>query len=291
MNWAVMIPLFVVGAAFLLYPLWVRTEEPLPVGIEGLVDEETQAKLEEKKRLLVNLRLLRSEFAEGKVTEEDFRRLEAEYEQQIASLIEAIERTKTQLSQATQVVPRKDLHRAGSLVLLVALALPTFWIMQAVQKAVEPEPGMMPAAGQQAPDVKAMVAKLEQRLRENPNDIKGQLMLARSYSVLGRKGEAMNLWNKALALEPGNKEARSGLVVALLQEGDQISTQSALKHIDILLKAEPNEGAWLWYHAQALASLGRKDEAKADLQKLSAMVEPGSENARMVQDALKELEQ
>src|SRR5580704_13614169 len=36
------------------------------------------------------------------------------------------------------------------------------------------------------PDVRAMVAKLEKRLRDEPNDIEGWLMLGRSYLTLNR---------------------------------------------------------------------------------------------------------
>ena len=288
MTWAILIALFVAASVFLLYPLWYRTEEPLPVGIEGVVDEETLERLDEKKRLLMNLRLLRTDFAEGKVAEDDFRRMEAEYEQQLAVLIDAIEQAQARHGTPAQVTPRRDLHRMGSIVLLLALVVPTFWLLKIYGEAPAPEPGQM-AGGQQAPDVAAMVAKLEKRLRENPDDINGQLMLARSYSALGRQEDALALWKKVLARDPKNQEALGGVTIFLLQAGDQTSLQAALKNVAVLRAAEPNEPAWLWYEGQALARLGRRAEARAAFEKVLAAIPADSENARMVRDAIKQL--
>lgn len=288
MTWAILIALFVAASVFLLYPLWYRTEEPLPVGIEGVADAETLERLDEKKRLLMNLRLLRTDFAEGKVAEDDFRRMETEYEQQLAALIDAIEQAQAQRGVAAQVTPRRDLHRMGSIVLLLALAVPTFWLVKTYNEAPAPESAQM-AGAPQAQDVSAMVAKLEKRLRENPDDTNGQLMLARSYAALGRMGEALGLWNKVLAKDPNNQEARGNVTVVQLQAGDQASLQAALKNAEILRAAEPNEPSWLWYEGQALARLGRTAEARAAFQKVLALIPAESENAKMVQDAIRQL--
>jgi cytochrome c-type biogenesis protein CcmH len=285
MEWAVVTALFVLSAMALLYPLWWRTEEPLPAGIEGAADDETLERLDEKRRLLVNLRSLRSEAAEGKLAEDDFRRLEAEYEQQLARVLEAIERGGQAKKKDAAVEPRKDMHRFGSIVLLLFLAVPAFLLLAFSRQT---PPGL--DHGGQAPDILAMVAKLEQRLRANPNDLEGQLMLARSYATLGKGAEAAQIWAKVLALEPNNREARSSLAISLLQTGDQLSLRAGLQHLRTLRTAEPDEPAWLWYESVALARLGQKAEAKAALQKILTLIPPDSENGRMVREALKQLE-
>src|SRR5580700_10434680 len=48
-----------------------------------------------------------------------------------------------------------------------------------------------PAQRAMSPDVLAMVAKLEQRMRDQPNDIAGWLMLGRSYVALDRLDDAI----------------------------------------------------------------------------------------------------
>ena len=45
-----------------------------------------------------------------------------------------------------------------------------------------------------------MVERLAQRLKDQPQDAEGWAMLARSYSVLGRHPEALQAYEKALAL-------------------------------------------------------------------------------------------
>ena len=47
-----------------------------------------------------------------------------------------------------------------------------------------------------------MVAKLEARLKENPDDLQGQIMAGRSYQALGRTAEAQQAWAKVLELDP-----------------------------------------------------------------------------------------
>ena len=54
-----------------------------------------------------------------------------------------------------------------------------------------------PAQSLPAPDVLAMVAKLEQHLRDDPKDIAGWLMLGRSYLALQRMDDAVNAYDRA----------------------------------------------------------------------------------------------
>ena len=62
------------------------------------------------------------------------------------------------------------------------------------------------AAGGETPTVEAMVAGLAERLRGQPNDPQGWLMLARSYSVMERYPQARDAFAEAHALlgdQPG----------------------------------------------------------------------------------------
>lgn len=48
--------------------------------------------------------------------------------------------------------------------------------------------------------IAAMVEKLAQRMKEQPDDAEGWSMLGRSYSVLGRHGEALQAYEKAMSM-------------------------------------------------------------------------------------------
>lgn len=274
MEWAAVATLFVMVAAILVWPLWRHPEYPLPAG-NGLEDAD-QERMDEKKRLLANLRALRLDFAESRVTEADFRAQENEYETQIAALL-----APPASAGMTQPPPRPVFTRAGSLILVCFLAAVSFLLFAH---------GRQPApATQQTPDIDAMVARLEARLAANPDDIAGQIMMARSYASLGRAPDALKAWRKALELEPGNSEAQAGLALLLLQSGDENAVREALKQIEQLRRTEPEEPVWLWYQAMSLNLLGRQAEAKITLEKMLPMLPPESGNAEMVREALRQL--
>jgi len=54
--------------------------------------------------------------------------------------------------------------------------------------------------------IRSMVQRLATRLENEPNDLKGWLRLAKSYSVLGENKKALSAYQKAMKLEPGNVE-------------------------------------------------------------------------------------
>ncbi len=283
MIWLIVGAIFLLAVTWFVLPLWRHAEHPLPAGLDGDLDEPGQERLDEKKRLLANLRALRLDFAEGKLAEKDFYSLEAEYEQQLVALLEPVRQTGTVMK---QVEPRQDLHRMGSVVLTLLLAAVTFPLFIHYWR---PAPVAMPQTAQGTPDVSAMVARLEQKIATNPKDIAGLLMLARSYATLNRHEEAAGLWRRVLELDDGSREARGGLAISLLQSGGEQVAREALHHLAWLREAEPDEPAWLWYQGVGLSKLGRQEEAREALRKILALIPPGSENARIVQDALRQL--
>jgi cytochrome c-type biogenesis protein CcmH len=110
-----------------------------------------------------------------------------------------------------------------------------------------------PAAG---PDVAAMVAKLETHLREDPNDLKGWLMLGRSYVALERMDEAIVAYDHAHRLDLGNAEAALGLGEAMsLRAGGNITPEAA-KLFEEALSIEPGNPKALLYGGFAAAARG-----------------------------------
>jgi cytochrome c-type biogenesis protein CcmH len=66
--------------------------------------------------------------------------------------------------------------------------------------------------------IRGMVDGLAQRLEENPEDLDGWLRLARAYSVLGRRAEAVAALESALPLaqslpatDPRRRQVEQGL--------------------------------------------------------------------------------
>jgi cytochrome c-type biogenesis protein CcmH len=97
------------------------------------------------------------------------------------------------------------------------------------------------------PMVMAMVGRLEERLRENPNDADGWARLGRSYMVLERRGDALAAYKKAYELTPGNPQVIAEY--AWLVFNAHPDKPSGLAH-DLyaqLNKLEPENPDALWF--------------------------------------------
>jgi cytochrome c-type biogenesis protein CcmH len=128
-----------------------------------------------------------------------------------------------------------------------------------------------PAAG---PDVAAMVAKLETQLREDPNDLKGWLMLGRSYVALERLDDAIVAYDHAHRLDPGNAEAALGLGEAMsLRAGGNITPEAA-KLFEQAVGVEPQNPKALLYGGFAAAARGDVATARSRWLALKEMHPP-----------------
>jgi cytochrome c-type biogenesis protein CcmH len=125
-----------------------------------------------------------------------------------------------------------------------------------------------------APEVLAMVAKLEQHLRDDPNDLAGWLRLGRSYLVLQRMDDAVNAYDRAHRLSANSVEATLGLGEAIsLRAGGQISPEASALFEDAL-KLEPNNPKALLYGGFAAATRGDRATARSRWQALKDLHPP-----------------
>lgn len=125
-----------------------------------------------------------------------------------------------------------------------------------------------------APDVLAMVAKLEQNMREDPNDLAGWLMLGRSYLALQRMDDAVNAYERAYRLSGNNVEAALGLGEAMsLRAGGQIPPEAS-KLFEDALTWEPNNPKALLYGGFAAAARGDRGSARSRWQALKDLHPP-----------------
>jgi cytochrome c-type biogenesis protein CcmH len=125
-----------------------------------------------------------------------------------------------------------------------------------------------------APDVLAMVTKLEQHMRDDPSDLAGWLMLGRSYLALQRMDDAVNAYDRAHRLKSDSTEAALGLGEAIsLRAGGQISPEASQLFEDAL-KLEPNNPKALLYGGFAAATRGDRALARSRWQALKDLHPP-----------------
>ncbi len=134
------------------------------------------------------------------------------------------------------------------------------------------EGGQAPVMGADGqPDPAKMVARLEERLRENPDDPRGQAMLGRSYMVMERFDDAVKAYKKALELDPSNMDARVGLGVSTLRLNQ---VENATKIFDGILKDDPVNPDALWFTGMLQIHRGEIEGAKATWAKLLEVTPP-----------------
>jgi cytochrome c-type biogenesis protein CcmH len=125
-----------------------------------------------------------------------------------------------------------------------------------------------------APDVIAMVAKLEQRLRDDPNDLTGWLMLGRSYIALQRLDDAVSAYDHAHRLDAKSAEADLGLGEAMaLRAGGEITPPAAQLFEDALTLTPTNPKALL-YGGFAAATRGDRALARTRWEALKELHPP-----------------
>src|SRR3984957_16487492 len=131
-----------------------------------------------------------------------------------------------------------------------------------------------PSEAAAGPDVAAMVAQLEKRLQDQPNDLKGWMMLGRSYLTLNRLDEAIVAFDHAHQLDSKNADAAMGLGEAMsLRAGGEITPQAAQLFEQALALAPDNPKALL-YAGFAAAVRGDRALARSRWQALKNMHPP-----------------
>ena len=146
-------------------------------------------------------------------------------------------------------------------------------------QAVVPAETQNGHGGNQLPDVAKMVAKLEQRLTEDPDNAEGWQMLARSYMYMQRFSDASMAYEKVLTLEEKNPQTLTDYAeaLAMVRQGDMQGKPTEL--VLQALELEPAYPKALWLAGAAKMQSQDFQEAIDFWQRLMQMHEPGSEGA------------
>ena len=157
-------------------------------------------------RLLTQLNELdlheRDRSMEADTASDERARLEAELAQvlkKLDALASGTEQGKKSNPGSTQVWR----WTVAALILIVPLVATGFYLVNLTVPLNRSEQPASTLAGGM-PDPMQMVARLEQRLQQNPDDLPGWLRLGRSYGVLGRQEDAQLAYDHAYRLLPKN---------------------------------------------------------------------------------------
>ena len=145
-----------------------------------------------------------------------------------------------------------------------------------------------PAATGEA-EIASMVERLAERLESDPNDLDGWLMLARSYTVLGKADEAREAMAAAARLAPEDPSVLAIEAAAIREANGGQHNAESIAVLRRVLALDPNHTEALWVVGNAEADAGNTDGAVEMLERVYELSPAGSEDRDVVRQRLDEL--
>ncbi len=156
----------------------------------------------------------------------------------------------------------------------------------AVAAADAPASGASAASG--LTQIAAMVDQLAERMKSHPDEPEGWLMLARSYTVLGRFTDALPAYRHAAELQPGNASLLADYADAVAATKQTANNPESIVLIERALKLDPKLPKALALAGTVAYDRGDFEAAIADWQKIVDQVPRDSELAQQVQASIAE---
>ena len=260
--------LVLVVLGILLPPLW-RTPKPAKTVNRG------EANLDIFRD---QMRELERDHDEGILTDADLKQAKSELQRRLLDEVHP------------ETVPQaKSGGRQTALALLIALPLAATagYLILGNPQALDPTQTQTQTQTQIGPQqIEAMLGKLVEKLKQNPDDTKGWVMLARSYKVLGRFSESAEAYSHGGALVDADPSLLADYAEVLAQANGGSLAGQPNKLLSRALEIDPNEPQALFL-AGAAASERRDFSAVARYwERLLQQLEPGSEEAQSLELAV-----
>lgn len=151
-----------------------------------------------------------------------------------------------------------------------------------------PNRGDLPLAARinDSNDIEALVAKVEQRLLAQPDDVRGYDALGPVYLRMGRLERAENAFNEAIRIAGPTATRLLGVAEAQVGLASGVVTEKARKALDEAVKLDPQNPRAQFLLAQAAEQDGAKAKARAIYEKILAEAPNGAPWIPIVSDRL-----
>lgn len=138
--------------------------------------------------------------------------------------------------------------------------------------------------------VEAMVAQLAARMEQNPDDMEGWLMLARSYRYLRRHEDAVQAFEKALPMLETNAQLMADYADTLAMAANGVLDGKPIEYIRKAAQLDPNNIQSLWLLGTYHYEKGDYADALGYWRRLKRLVEPGSQDSDAMASNIAEVE-
>jgi cytochrome c-type biogenesis protein CcmH len=201
------------------------------------------------------------------------------------------------LSGPSSPKPLKPAKEARGVVYVIALGIPILAVAlylrignpyAAPTQATPSAPAMSPTASGDVtqPRIEANVASLAKRLEQNPDDVDGWKMLARSYVSLEKYGEASNAYAKASALKPDDADLMADYAFSLAMASERKLQGKPAELVRRALELDPENPKALELAGNVAFEAKDYQRAIAYWQKLVGRVPANSEVAESLNERI-----
>ena len=180
-------------------------------------------------------------------------------------------------------------NKTPAIILAVTIPLASVGLYLRLGSTESVSPSVAPMAASvdgQPGSVEEMVQGLAERLRNNPDDAQGWLLLARTYVVLERYPQARDAYARAYALSGDEPQLMADYAEAIALTQDNRLTGEPAALLERVLRLEPNNQKGLWLSGFAARQSGNNRQAVVLWQQLLTVLTPGSEEIGMVRDMI-----
>lgn len=155
---------------------------------------------------------------------------------------------------------------AALLILFPALSAALYWQLGSPALPGQPfaerrEVAAENSPGADLPSVESMIARLEDRLATDPEDVEGWFRLGGAYALTGAYGRAADAYRRAIDLRDDAPALHAALAEALTMASDGIVTEPARQALERALELDPQDPRARFYQGLELAQRGEQQGA------------------------------
>ncbi len=282
--WVIVVLLIVAALLFVIPPLFQQTQT-----------QRDQIKREELSIAVYKDQVaeLERDLANGTLSQEQFELAKQDLERELLESTAA----EKEMNQSSDDIAHTMAAKASAWVIIIALPILTISFYNSFgggPEALDAENAkpQVAAEGHQGADVEKMIASLQQRLEENPDDAEGWAMLGRSFYYVQQFDKAAMAYARAIELVPQESaDLYADYADAQALANNRNLQGKPMQAAERGVQIDPTHVKALWLAGTGAYQAQNWQKAKQYWEQLLTQLPSGSENAQMIEANLAEVYQ
>ncbi len=196
-----------------------------------------------------------------------------------------LEDTRHQESRSAHLHPAPR-QAVWILLFLPLFSIPVYMHIGNSQLILNPASPVQPDSSRESRDVTSLIAELENRLQQQPDNIRGWQLAAQTYMTVGSYDSAVQAYKVLNTLDPGVPDHLAGWADATIMAAGNVYTESAEGLVMRALAVDPTHQQALWLSALGASSVGNFELATRQLKSLRDQVQDEPETLQLLQELI-----